>query len=717
MWFLQRRPACINFAFAPGSYSSRMRTIPSRGCAEDYALPSFASMKPSDFAVALRAAIDDATFDLNSFEDDLADPAAEFSWSSVMDRLEIINDPLDRLWRALLHLSEVMNSPELRAVEAEMQTEVLAIQHRSTQSHAIFHAMAKLRTSDESATFSPEQTRLLHRAIENAILSGIALVENDRDRFNTRQLRLSTLYSTYSNNLLDAQNDFSLVVHDKIELDGLSAHHLALFAQKAAADGLDGASAASGPWTLSLEGQIYSAIQKYCANRSLRETMYRARVSAASSAPHDNMAILQEILQLRQEQARLLGFRSFAELSMATKMAPSVAAVDEMLESLRHKSMVVSAGEVETLQAYATAHGQSEMLRPWDVEYWSECLRKDTFHVDAEEIKTYFPLNRVLDGLFALIVRLFGVRIEAADGDVETWHPDVRFFRMRDMDQSGEPVVASFFLDLFARPGQKQSGLWIEALASRSKVLGGEKYPFRIPVFSLMVNLPPPADDGHCLLSFENVDRLCIVFGYGLRTALTTADCTAVSRPIGVEWDCVDMPAEFLRLFRFDRGHVDTGECLPDSLLDNLLAAERFMGATNFLSSLHIAATDMALHHRYDPFSTTEESIFDLQKELAERFYVVERHADDRSLCQMDAIVTDGYGAGLYSYVWSEMLASDAYAAFKGTTTPEEWKACGRKFRDTILGLAGIFDANQVYEMFRGRKPCPDILLQMRGIE
>ncbi|KAF0690224.1 Aste57867_18371 [Aphanomyces stellatus] len=682
---------------------------------------SFLSMRPAEIADALRAAIDETTFDLNSFEDDMADPAAEFTWESVMDRLEIIDDPLDRLWPALLHLIKVMNSPELRAVEAEMREQVTAIQSRYTQSPVIFHAMGRLCASDECAMYSPEQKRILERRIQKCILHGVAVDEPDKDRFNEMQLRLKQLSMAYSNNMFDAIKEFSILVVDPGELKGVPASALALYAQNAVAAGYDEATAANGPWKLTLDRPAFTPFIKNCANRSLREQMYRAHCTIASAPPHDNAVVIQEILQLRTQCARLLGFPSYAELSLATKMAQSVAAVDDMIESLRIKSLSVSQAEVVKLEAYAAAHGQSEPLKPWDTSYWAEQVRKDEFTVDMEAIKKYFPLHQVLDGLFGLIERLYGVRIQPSNDHGQLWHPDVRCYDLRAMEQPGNPIVAILFVDLFMRPGQKQGGSWMEAFTGRSKVLGTESQPIRAPAIGLILNFPAPVGDEPSLLSFKHVKDLFTVFGYGLRSAFTTANYTASSRSSGIEFDCTDVPGSFMEKFCQHRetmklisGHVDSGDQLPDELFDKVLAADQFMDATNFLWQLFVSATDLALHHVYDPFTTTEESIFDLQAELAPRFRVIDQIEGDRTMCRIGQIFARGYGAGYFSYTWSEMLSSDAFAVFEDQN---KWETSGRHFRDTMLALVGIYDPTKVFEMFRGRKPNASALLKQRGIE
>ncbi|KAF0690226.1 Aste57867_18373 [Aphanomyces stellatus] len=693
-------------------------------CVEDYALPPFASMRPSDIAPALRTAIDEMTLDLNSFEDDLDSPDAEFTWESVMDRLEIIDDPLDRLWRVVIHLTKVMNSPDLRLVEAEMQDEVLAIQNRRAQSPVIFHAMNALRASHEWATYSVEQKRILERAIQKATLSGVALNDNDRNRFNVIHARLTKLNSIYANNMLDAVKEYSLIVHEKEQLEGVPDSAMSLFAQNAVADGHEAATATAGPWKLSLENSVYSRVMSHCANRSLRETLYRASIAQASTGVHDNTRVIQEILQLRRDQATLLGFNTFAELSLATKLAPSVSAVQDLVEEFRSKAYPISELENQKLHAYAIAHGHVGPLERCDIAFWMERLRQDELDLNPEAIKPYFPLSRVLAGLFELMTQLFGIRIEAADGEEETWHPDVPFYQMRAMDQPDEPVIAQFFLDMFPRPGQKLGGAWIEVVASRSKVLRTEKFPVRVPVFALMFNITPPVDDAPTLLSVSDLDALFTVFGYGLRIAFTAAEHTPAARPTGIEWDCVNIPGNIMSRLFFHRdtiplisGHVDTGEPLPQVLLDKLVAANHFMSATDFLGQLHTSVMDMALHHDFDP-SSTDESIFDLNQRLAPRYRVIPLLPEDRTLCQNYHIFPGDYAAGYYSYLWCDVYVADAYAAFEEATGQQDvLAATGRKFRDTMFAQMGIVDANVAFEMFRGRKPDPSILAKEMRLE
>ncbi|KAF0700846.1 Aste57867_8645 [Aphanomyces stellatus] len=698
-------------------------------CVQEYAAPPYATLRASDIAPALRAAIDELTLDLNSIEDDLEDAEADLlTWEAVMDRLEIIDDPLDRLWRVVNHLCSVMNSAELRAAQAELQKEVLEIQNRRAQSPIMFRAITALRANaTQWKDYTLEQQRIITRAIQAATLSGVALV--DKTRFNAIHLRLTQLTSAFTNNLLDSVKHWSLIVHDKRQLDGLPTSTLARCAQvrpnslpcNAVADG--GATPTDGPWKLSLDPSVFASVLKYCTNRGIRAQIWHAYVTKTAISPCDNMPIIAEMLELRHEKAKLLGFSSFAELSLASKMAPSVATVDTLVASLQSKALPVARKELAALQAFALVHGQSDPIESYDSFYWAEKMRQTNYQLDDEALKLYFPLPRVLAGLFSLVERLFGVHIEAAnDGkEAETWHPDVLVFNMVARDDDEPVVLAQFFLDLFSRPGLKKHNCWIDVAASRSQVLA---YPVRIPLFCLMADLSPPVDaTSPCLLSFTDVQNVFTSVGFGLRIALTAANYTASSRATGVEWDIVNVPGDFLAQFCFDRatmrmvsGHVETGETLPDAMFDQLVAARRFRAATALLGQLRRAALDMELYHRYDPSSPGKETLAQVYHRISSEFTVVPLMADDRHFCSLQHTFAGDYAAGYYSYMWSEMLATDAYAAFDEAPSMEEWTALGRRYKETMMALVGTMDPADVFERFRGRQPDPDALLKHHGL-
>ncbi|CAK4165428.1 unnamed protein product, partial [Aphanomyces euteiches] len=677
-------------------------------CAEDYALPPFAQIRVSDIEPAIRAAIQEYALDLNAIEDDLSFREDEITWESVMDRLEIIDDPLNRLWRIVLHLSGVANSAELREAKAAVQAEVLAIQSRRQQSVEIFEAKQTLRDSPQWSELTSEQQRILDRAILEMKLNGVTLTGAARERFNEIDVRLKELTDLFTNNVLDSTKSSMLLFHDRSQLEGVPNSMLAVFAQDAVASGHDGATPVNGPFVVKVAN--YRTVFSTCSNAATRELAYRALRSVASTEPFDNMPVIQEMLQLRQEKARLLGYATFAEMSLADKMAPSVDVVQEMLCELWDKCVDVATVEMQELTAFAKARGQTTPIETWDYPYWysrpifpamSHCVRvgemcKEKYAIDPEIIDAYFPLSSVLPRMLDFLSKLFGISIETAEESEETWHPDVQYYQIRAVEQPGQPVIAQFYLDLYARPGEKKSASWIEVVAARSRILRSEKSNVRIPVFALMFSYPPPVDGKSFLLSIADVQYLLSTFGFGLRIALTAGEYTATSRPHGIEWDAVGFSSQFLVNVCYHRetleslsSHVETGKQLPSDLFDKVFEARSFMRACNFAAKfLQIAAYDMALHHDCDPYADAE-SIFDLFRRKCQEFTLQPPLDGDKYLCSLDHIFPGLYAASYYSYVWSEMLAADTYACFEEAKSEEEWMALGRKYRDTMLALTG----------------------------
>ncbi|OQR88194.1 oligopeptidase A [Achlya hypogyna] len=689
----------------------------------DRKLPPFQQLQVTEMAPALRDAIQAFDKDIGLIETELRSKTRSVNWQSIMDPLEVQGDALQRLWGIVGHLMSVKNSPALREVHAELQTEVVTIFTRFSQSPEIFAAYKELRESSSWASFSEAQQRIIESSIRGATLSGVGLTGDAKKRFNELQLRSAELKTKFSNNVLDATKAFSLIVTDKAEVDGLPASLLQMLAQNAAADGHETATAEVGPWKISLDMPVYLPVLKYCTNRALRETVYRANATKASSAPHDNTEIVNETLRLRKERAQLLGFRTYAELSLASKMAPSVEAVDRMHRELRAKCHPIAVTELAELAAYAAKHGQSEPLAQWDVAYWTEKMRADLYSLDDETIKPYFPLPKVLGGLFDLTSRLFGVTIEAADDAAEAWHPDVRFFNVRRADGAKE-IIASFYLDPYARPSEKNGGAWMNTCVGRSKLLGVDG-AVRIPVAYLICNQSPPVGDKPSLMTFREVETLFHEFGHGLQHMLTTVDFDGAAGINGVEWDAVELPSQFMENFCYHRGtinsisgHYETGEPLPAELFEKICDARKYMAASGMLRQLNFGALDMYLHDKYDP-TTSTDTIFDVQHTLAKEFAVMPPLPEDRFLCSFSHIFAGGYAAGYYSYKWAEVLSCDAFGKFEEAGLDDEAALAktGREFRDTVLALGGSRHPLQVFEQFRGRPQSTDALLKQYGLQ
>jgi oligopeptidase A len=633
-----------------------------------------------------------------------------------------MGDRLGFSWGIVGHLMGVKNSDVLRKAYEEVQAEVVAFGLRSGQSRPIYDALNALSESEAWPDLDEGQRRIVENLLRDARHTGVALEGEEKERFNAIQQELSQLTTDFSNHVLDATDAFSLVLRDPGEMEGAPDSLRALAAQSARGAGEPGATSESGPWRLTLDHPSFAPFLEHGVRRDLREKLYRAYVTRASEGELDNGPLIERILALRVEEAKLLGYDSYAELSLASKMAPDVSTVSALLEDLRRASHAAAVQDLEDLGALAGERGlpESESLRNWDVAFWAERLREKRFDYSEEELRPYFPLPRVLDGLFSLAERLFGVHIEAADGEAGVWHPDVRFFRVSDEERR---PIAAFFLDPYSRPGEKRGGAWMDECVSRSRSLARTAEGVRLPVAYLVCNQAPPVNDQPSLMSFGEVTTLFHEFGHGLQHMLTRVDHVLCSGIRNVEWDAVELPSQFMENWCYQRdilrelsAHVDTGEPLPDSLFEKLSAARTYRAGSDMLRQLYFAFTDLSLHDDYRP--SGEESAFDVQRRIAETMTVLPPLAEDRFLCSFGHIFAGGYAAGYYSYKWAEVLSADAFGAFEeaGIDNLEQRRALGRRFRDTVLALGGSCPPMKVFELFRGRQPSPEALLRHSGL-
>ena len=653
------------------------------------------------------------------------------NWDDIFTPLEELDRPFDFAWKPVGHLFGVLNSPELRTAYETVLPEVVRFGLRASQSRPIYEAVKRLK-EQAGESLAPTRQRIVDQKLLSAKLSGIALEGEQRERFNAIAEELSQLSTDFSNHVLDATKAFELILTQPDEVAGLPPSLLQLAAQsfvqsrQAKAEGESGgggegetitATPEAGPWRISLDGPIVTPFLQHSRRRDLRETVYRAFISRASTGEWDNSESISKILKLRREKAELLGFRSFAEVSLAEKMAPGVAAVEAMFEKLRAATRAPAESELAELKTLATAGGQTEEFKHWDAAFWAERLREQRFDYTDEQLRPYFPLPRVLDGLFALLTKLLGITIRAADGEAPVWHPDVRFFRVFDAD--GNKPLAAFYLDPYSRPENKRGGAWMDTCLPRRRFHG----QIELPVAHLVCNSTPPVGDAPSLMTFREVETLFHEFGHGLQHMLTTVDEADAAGINGVEWDAVELPSQFMENWCYHRptirglsGHYQTGEPLPDELFDKLTAARNFRAASMMLRQLHFGMTDVYLHHQFDPSSN--ESPFDVQRRMAEKTAVLPPLPEDRMLCAFSHIFSGGYAAGYYSYKWAEVLSADAFGAFEeaGLDNEAAVQATGRRFRDTVLSLGGSRHPLEVFRAFRGRDPDPQALLRQCGL-
>ncbi len=695
------------------------------------AAPAFDRIAASHVEPAIRTLVERVTAGFDQLERDLAaDPLP--TWASVLTRLHALVEPLRLAWGVVGHLMGVRNAPELRTAHQAVQPTVVQLFVRLGQSRALYEALCRLRDGSAWKVLDPVQQRIVANEIRDMELSGVGLTGAARERYQAVSLELSERSTRFSNQLIDATKAFELVLTSPAEIDGLPASAKAMAAASAKAHGHPTATPEAGPWRITLDQPSFGPFLEHAQRRDLRERLYRAFVTRASTGPHDNGPVLARILELRQEQAALLGKRSYAEISLATKMAGRVETVDGLLADLRKVARPKAEQELAELTAFARQRSGDPALALalWDVPFWAERLREERFSYTDEQLRPYFALPRVLDGLFALAERLFGIRITAADGTVPVWHGDVRYFRVADA-LSGN-ALAAFYLDPYSRPADKRGGAWMDVCVDRLVQQDG----IRRPAAYLVCNQTPPVGEAPSLMTFREVETLFHEFGHGLQHLLTTVDHPQAAGINAVEWDAVELPSQFMENWCYDPAtvlgaasgaatgtgsagglarHWQTGVPLPQELFDKIRAARTYRAATMTMRQLYFASLDLELHHRRAPGESAEQ----VQRRIAADNTIIPPLPEDRFLCSFSHLFSGGYAAGYYSYKWAEVLSADAFGAFEeaGLANAEAMTRIGRRFRDTVLSLGGSRHPLEVFRAFRGREPNVEALLRQTGLK
>lgn len=681
-------------------------------------LPPFADIQPEHVVPAMTQLLAELESELANLEANVTP-----TWSGLVEPIDRLSERLRWSWGIVGHLMGVKNSPELRTAYETVQPQVVEFYNKFSQSQPLYEAFKALRASEVWDTLVDAQKRIVKAAIRDAELSGVGLAGEQRDRFNAIQLELAELTTKFSNNVLDATKAFSLKLTSPDEVEGLPPSWLSLAAQAARAAGEEKATPEHGPWRVTLDFPSYLPFMQHGKRRDLREKLYRAFISRASSGDLDNTPLIEKILQLRREKANLLGFNSYAELSLASKMAPSVEAVEALSEELRRASYDAAKQDLEDLRTFAASKGAPEgsNLQHWDIAFWAERQREEKFAFSAEELRPYFPLPQVLDGLFTLVNKLFGVTVTAADGQAPVWHEDVRYFQIAD--ETGE-AIAYFYLDPYSRPAEKRGGAWMDDCIGRAKMTTHEgTVATRRPVAYLVCNQTPPVDGKPSLMTFNEVETLFHEFGHGLQHMLTKVDDAGAAGINNVEWDAVELPSQFMENWCYHREtlmgmakHYETGETLPEHYYQKLIAARNYMSGSAMLRQLHFGLVDIELHHRYQPGGT--ETASDVRQRIAKTTTVLPPLPEDAFLCSFGHIFAGGYAAGYYSYKWAEVLSADAFGAFEeaGLDNPQALTETGKRFRNTVLALGGSQHPMDVFKSFRGREPSTEPLLRHSGL-
>lgn len=628
---------------------------------------------------------------------------SQFSWKNLMQPLETMEAAIEQVWSPFAHLHAVKNTIELRKIYQECLPLLSAYEATIGHNHALFSAISMLPKED----LNEVQQKIIADALQNFKLAGVALPTEEKRRYEEIQTRLSELNNQFENNLLDAEQAFSLFIADPKRVEGLPAHALQTASELAKQKGLSG-------WVFNLEIPCYLAIMTYANDRDLRETMYQAYVTRASDQgpqanQFDNTAIIDEILSLRHEKAQLLGFNNYAELSLASKMAKSTEEVMRFLLDLAHLAKPQAQAEFAALQQFAQTSADMDSLKPWDITYYSEKLRQQQFAVSQEELRDYFPLEQVLKGIFIIIQRLYRVKFQLIPS-VKAWHPDVRCYQLLNAQ---DQIQGYIYIDLFARP-HKRGGAWMDALQTRWIQANSE---VQYPIATLTCNFAKAGENA--TLSHEEVLTLFHEFGHCLHHLLTQIDYFNASGIHGVEWDAVELPSQIFENWCWEEetiqlisAHKDTGEALPKNLYNKLLAAKNFQAGLNIIRQIEFSLFDFQIHKDYE---NSPHFVANTLQTIRTEIAVVPIMPYNRFQHSFSHVFAGGYCAGYYSYKWAEVLSSDAYARFEeeGIFNPQT----GEDFLHTILEVGGAKKASDAFIAFRGREPNFNAFLKHNGFK
>ena len=673
-------------------------------------LPRFDAIKPEHVTPAVTALLEENRAVVARLEA----PMDEVTWDDFVEPLENSTERLSRAWGVVGHLNAVVDTPELRAAYNENLPKITEFWTELGQNLALFDKYKALKASPEYATLTPARKKIIENALRDFRLGGAELPDDKKARYAEIQEQQAALSTKFSENVLDATNDYKLYVENEADLAGLPDD--VKQAARAAAE----KDAKSG-YKFTLHFPSYFPVLQYADNRALRETIYRANVTKASelgAKPEwDNTQNIVEILKLRDEEAKLLGFANFAEVSLVPKMAEKPQQVIDFLQDLAKRARPFAENDLAELRAFAKKELGLDALEAWDIAYASEKLREQRYAFSEQEVKQYFPEPKVVEGLFRVVQSLFSVDIKP--DSAPTWHKDVKFFRI---EKNGQ-LVGQFYLDLYARNG-KRGGAWMDDARGRRRAQAG----VQTPVAYLTCNFSEPAVvDGKqkpALFTHDEVITLFHETGHGLHHMLTQVDELGVSGISGVEWDAVELPSQFMENFCWEwdvlqhmTAHADTGKPLPRELFDKMIAAKNFQSGLQTLRQVEFALFDMHLHFDHDPYAG--KAVQEVLNEVRHNVAVLVPPAFNRFQNSFGHIFAGGYAAGYYSYKWAEVLSADAYSAFEEASAAGDnilSAETGRRFQQEILAMGGSRPALESFKAFRGREPKIDALLRHSGM-
>jgi oligopeptidase A len=663
-------------------------------------LPLFDQIKPDHISPAIESILKEA----NTLIDSLKGMSVTPSWINFVEPIEIISEKISRAWGQIEHLNAVVNSENLRKSYNDNLIKLTKFYTNLSQDESLYKKYQSLKNSEVFNSLTPSQKRIIENVLREFKLGGAELNEKDKKKFKVIQEKLAKLSTQFEENILDATNEFSIFVDDLDELRGIPEENIKKALAEAKEDKKEG-------YKFTLHFPSYLPVMQYADNRVLREKLYHAyatRASELASPKFDNTKLIEEILELRYESSKLLGFKNFTEMSLVTKMAKSSEEVIGFLMNLANKAKPFALKDMEELKSFSKTLN-IEKLEAWDIAYVSEKLRQAKYSFSENEVKQYFPEHRVLKGLFKVVETIFKLKIMKSDA--HTWHNDVSFYSIKNENNE---LVGQFYLDLYAR-NHKRGGAWMDEAISRYKNSLGSSHP----VAFLTCNFSSPSESKAALFSHDDVITLFHEFGHGLHHMLTTVDDYSISGIKGVEWDAVELPSQFMENFCWEwdvvkhmTEHVDNKNPLPKALFDKMIQAKNFQSGMQTLRQIEFALFDIRLHTEYS--DQNKINPIKLLEAIRDEIAVVRPPSWNRFPNSFSHIFAGGYAAGYYSYKWAEVLASDAFSLFEEQGILSSH--VGQKFQDEVLSKGGSRPAMESFVAFRGREPSVDALLRHNGM-
>lgn len=630
-------------------------------------------------------------------------------WKNLLAELEKIDNRLSRIWSPVSHMNSVVNTEKIRKAHDNCLPKLSAYSTELSQNQKLYSAYNNIRESNEYDKLDNSEKKIIENALLKFKLSGVALDHGEKKKFKEIKTKLTSLKSKYEQNVLDATQSFRIHIDEKSELEGLPDFVIDMAKQAAKQEDLKG-------WLFTLDAPSFISVMTYSDKRKFREEMYQAYTTRASNkgpnaGEYDNTQVMEDILSGRKELSEILGFNNYAEVSIADKMAETTDDVLSFLNNLVVKSKLQAIKEYDNLKQFALETCNIKKLEAWDIMYVSEKLKQKEYGISQEELKPYFPAEKVLSGLFEIVRKLYGITITEVNG-IDVWHKDVKFYEIKDDENQ---IRGQFYLDLYAR-NNKRGGAWMDECIGRMKCDNN----IQVPVAYLTCNLTPPVGGKPALLNHDEVTTLFHEFGHGLQHMLTKIDWLFVSGISGVEWDAVELPSQFMENWCWEKeglelisSHVESGEALPEKLYRKLLKAKNFQSAMMMVRQLEFALFDFRLHMEYgtDVFKGIQQLLDEVRQQVA----VVIPPEFNQFQHGFSHIFAGGYAAGYYSYKWAEVLSADAYSKFEETGIFNQ--DTGKAFLHAILETGGSEKAMDLFKRFRGREPEIDALLKHSGLE